>query len=56
MKNWKTTLAGVFGAAVQVVVPLVQTGQVGWQALLVAAGMAAMGYFAKDFNISGTEQ
>lgn len=58
MKNWKTTLLGVLGAAVTAAVGYYQqTGDVvNWQAYVSAAGMAALGYFAKDAGVSGPEK
>lgn len=54
MKNWKTTLLGLIGAVAQVVIPLIQTGTLTWKEIGFAALTAAFGYFAKDFDQTGT--
>lgn len=55
--NWKTTLigtiAGIVGAVVGAVVPLLQGGVVDWKMVGGAALIAALGYFAKDKNVTG---
>lgn len=55
MKNWKTTLAGGIAAAVTAAAThFSATGYVvNWQGYAVAAGLAAIGYFAKDAGITG---
>lgn len=53
MKNWKTTLAGMVGAATTVLLPLVAGGTVGSKELVSAAVLAALGWFAKDSNVTG---
>lgn len=47
-KNWKTTLAG-FGAGA---LNLFANGA-NWKQVLVSAGLAFLGAFAKDHNVSG---
>jgi len=56
MRNWKTTLFGALGAAVQVALPLIQTGTVSIKDIAIAAALALIGYFAKDAGISGTDK
>lgn len=48
--NWKTTLAGMVGAAVTAAAGyFTQSGDTtNWQAYATAAGLAAVGYLAKD--------
>lgn len=48
MKNWKTTLAGLAAAALQ----LFSQGT-GWKNILASIGLAAIGSFAKDSNVTG---
>ena len=54
MKNWRSTLVGVIGAAAAVVQPLVMTGQVDKNTLVLAATVAALGFLAKDAGQTGT--
>lgn len=58
MKNWKTTIVGILGAIFTACLPLIQTGAFDihkdWPSLIQAAGIALLGYLAKDFNVSGT--
>jgi hypothetical protein len=55
--NWKTTLigtvAGIVGAVVGAIVPLMQGGVIDWKLIGTAALVAALGYFAKDSNVTG---
>ena len=51
MKNWKTTLSGLFGA-LGVLFPFIGLPLELGNALSVV-GMAALGYFAKDKDITG---
>jgi hypothetical protein len=53
MKSWKTTLVGALSAAGLVVLQLVQTGTVDVKTLAIAAGVALIGFFAKDSNVTG---
>jgi len=56
MKNWKTTLAGMLAAVANLLMPLVMGGQVSQissRDLAVSAGLAALGYLAKDKNVTG---
>ncbi len=55
MKNWRTTLAGLFGAIVNYAVVAVQSGQpVNAKALAAGLPMLILGYLAKDHGVSGT--
>lgn len=58
MKNWKTTLAGCLAAAVTAAATgFTATGDTtNWQDYATAAGLAAVGYFAKDSGVTGTEK
>ena len=53
MKNWKTTLAGVLGAAALVIFQLISQGNVDVKTLIIAGAVAAMGAFAKDHDVTG---
>ena len=53
MKNWKTTLFGCLAAIMIAVAPLIQTGQIDWKAVIVAALVAGLGFVAKDSNVTG---
>lgn len=53
MKNWKTTLAGMIGAVATVVLPMVTGGAVSSKDVVTAAVLAALGFFAKDSNVTG---
>lgn len=48
--NWKTTLIGCVIAALNVALTLYQTGTIDGKTLIISAGIAALGVFAKDFN------
>lgn len=52
-KNWQTTLAGLLGAVAVAVYPLVKTGEINWNNILIAGIIAAVGYFAKAKNVTG---
>jgi glutamate-1-semialdehyde aminotransferase len=56
MKNWRTTLAGVIGAAVTVALPMVQGGTLDSKTLAYAAGLAAVSWLAKDAGQTGTDK
>jgi hypothetical protein len=51
MRNWKTTLTGLVTAICIAVYPIISTGQISWPAVGLAALVAAIGYFAKDFDV-----
>lgn len=53
MKNWKTTLFGALAAVVIAIQPIIATGTIDWKAVGLAALVAALGYFAKDSNVTG---
>lgn len=48
MKNWKTTLAGLAAAGLN----LFAQGT-NWKNVLVSVGLAALGTLAKDSNVTG---
>lgn len=54
MKNWKTTLVGALAGGLVAVQPLLESGTLDWKAVVTGFLVAALGYLAKDFNISGT--
>ena len=53
MKNWKTTLAGALGAALIVALELYQKGTLDVNTILISAAIAAVGFLAKDMNVTG---
>ena len=53
MKNWKTSLCGCLAAVMIAIAPILQTGQVDWKTLIIAALVAAFGFLSKDFNVTG---
>jgi hypothetical protein len=55
MKNWKTTLFGALLAIAVALQPLLTTGSLDWKAIVIAALIAAIGYFAKDAGVTGKE-
>ena len=52
MKNWKTTIIGLFGAAVQIAVPMLQSG-VDVKDIVTAVIIGLLGIFAKDAGVTG---
>ena len=53
MKNWKTTLIGVAGGLLIAVGGVMTDGAVDFAELAAAVSTALLGFFAKDFNVSG---
>lgn len=53
MKNYKTTIVGALLAAVVAIQPLLSTGEIDYKQLVMAALIAALGYFAKDHDVTG---
>ena len=55
MKNWKTSLFGIFGAALTAAATYFgQTGNVtDWKGYAMAAAIGAVGVAAKDNNVTG---
>ena len=53
MKNWKTTLAGILGAILIGIVPVLQSGKISVEALAIAAVVAVGGLLQKDHNVTG---
>ena len=53
MKSWKTTILGLIGAVAVMVYPIVADGEFKWESVGIAAFVAAMGYFAKDKDVTG---
>jgi hypothetical protein len=53
MKNWKTTLAGCVSAALYAGLAILQTGKLDPKDIALAAGIAALGFLAKDLNVTG---
>jgi hypothetical protein len=52
-KNWETTLAGLIGAITVAIYPLLTTGEINWNNVLIASIIAVVGYFAKSKNVTG---
>ena len=48
MKNWRTTVAGLVAAFLQL-----YAGGMNLKSAAAAAGLAALGAFAKDHNVTG---
>lgn len=48
MKNWKTSLFGIGAGALN----LLANG-IGWKQVLFSVGLAAVGTFAKDLDVTG---
>lgn len=53
MKNWKTTLIGLLGAAVQIALPLIQGG-LDLKQVASAVVIGLLGILAKDAGVTGT--
>jgi len=53
MKNYKTTLFALLAAICIGVYPIIQTGIIDWNKVLMAAFIALVGFFAKDNNVTG---
>jgi hypothetical protein len=53
MRSWKTTLVGCVGAVANALFPLLSTGSVPTETLIMSAVMALLGFVAKDFNVTG---
>lgn len=51
MKNWKTTLSGLLGAAGLILTQIPKTSA--WGGILAAIGAALTGLTAKDNNVTG---
>lgn len=51
--NWKTTLVGVCGAIATGGGQLLSSGNLEWKDYVSMAFMTLVGFFAKDFNVSG---
>ena len=53
MTNWKTSLAGALSAAIYAALTVAQQGSISPRDIIIAAGVAFVGFFAKDFNVTG---
>lgn len=53
-QNWKTTLAGVGAAAGYAALTAMSGGAVAAKDILIAAGIAVLGYLSKDAGVTGT--
>jgi len=57
MKNYKTTIVALLGAIWLAVQPIISNGSFSWstdwKGLLGAVMVAAFGFVAKDFNVTG---
>jgi len=53
MKNWKTTLVGCVTAATYAIIACLQAGKIDPKDIALAAGIAALGFVAKDLNVTG---
>lgn len=55
-QSWLTTIIGLIAAVANALVPLVQQGSVDLNTLIQSAGLAALGWAAKSFNVSGSDK
>ena len=53
MKSWRRTIAGLLGAIVSVILPMVTGGTVAPKDLIIAGAVAGIGFLAKDSNVTG---
>jgi len=53
MKNWKTSLGALLLAVLIGVQPIIETGVIDWKKITIAALIAAIGFVAKDNNVTG---
>lgn len=53
MKNWRTTAAGLIGAVIIGIVPVIKDGKINWEAVTVAAVIAVAGFLQKDKQVTG---
>lgn len=51
-RNWKTTAAGVLAGCVPIVLGYLQ-GDLTAEKCILGLGIAVLGYFAKDGNVTG---
>jgi uncharacterized membrane protein YeaQ/YmgE (transglycosylase-associated protein family) len=56
MGNIKTTAIGIIGAIANSAYPLITKGNVPPETIIVSVIIALLGFFAKDYNVSGTGQ
>ena len=58
MRNWKTTLTGIILACMVAIQPLTE-GEIDikrdWHKFILAIGIAALGYLAKDHDVTGVQ-
>lgn len=48
MKDWRSTIAGAMLAAIVAIQPIIESGQIDWINILIAAAIAALGYIVRD--------
>lgn len=53
MKNWKTTITGIFGAVATALIPVIQGKGFETETLIIAATLAALGFISKDYDTTG---
>jgi len=53
MKNWKTTLVGLVGAAIQIALPMLSSG-LAVKDIISAVIIGLLGILAKDAGVTGT--
>lgn len=56
MKNWRTTLVGTVCAIGYAGFKLFKTGNITMEDIAIIAGLAGVGFVAKDAGVSGTEK
>lgn len=55
MKSWKTMIVGCAGAAINALIPIIETGTIDPQTLITSITLAVLGVLAKDFDVSGSQ-
>lgn len=55
-KNWRTTAAGIIGAAAVVILPGLQDGTINQEQIVTAVAIAVLSWFAKDAGVTGPEK
>lgn len=56
-ESWITTAIGIIIAVLNAIAPLIQQGgEITLSTLIQSAGYAALGFVAKDWNVTGTKK
>lgn len=54
MKSWRTTAVGCLTAGLYAVLTAIQAGQIETRDLVIAGGIAILGFLSKDLNVTGS--